>query len=154
MPQRRKLTPEIIKTLAKHVSNGHTNIDACRLAGISEATFYRWLKIAEGKTSGLHYDLDEALERANADFKQFHLDIIIDAASTPKKQTHREQISVPGPPGDDGKPTTKIEKVKVTVTETPPQWTASAWLLERKFPDEFASAQRKKRRNRRRPHDQ
>lgn len=136
MPAKSKLTREVIKTIAGHVSKGLTNLDACRVAGINEATLYRWLKQADQAQSGLHLELREALKKAEAAFKQTHLDIIITAASTASKRTHKEQIL-----DKDG----KVTKTRVTIEEIPPPWQASGWLLERKFPEEFSTNQKRRR---------
>lgn len=149
MPAKSKLTREIIKKIAGHVAKGLTNNDACRLVFINESTLYRWLAKAEGAQSGLYFELQEALKKAEAGFKETHVGIIVKAATEPSKRTHVEEISEPGPPDENGKPTVKVVRTKATTETIPPQWQASAWLLRNKFSDEFSTDPGKKRRRKR-----
>lgn len=105
--QHRKLSDELIAELYKWISMGLTNVDACRLCNIHEATFYRWLKNGKsGRGSSLERKLCEAMKKAEAEFKAIHVANIMSEA---KKGT----------------------------------WQASAWLLERRQPKEYARIDRK-----------
>ena len=100
---------------------------ACRVAGINETTFYRWLKRGATGKSGKFCRFRQSLKEAEADFKASNLAVIQRAALEPRVTT-RERVRQ----NLDG------SVVKEIVKETrPPAWQAAAWLLERKFPGEF-----------------
>ena len=109
MPRKLTLNDELIENLCKCISNGLNNKDACAMCGVTEDTFYKWLREAEDTKSRVNHrelkiKLAESLKKAEAKFKAFHLGNITKSAS-----------------GD---------------------WKASAWILERKFPKEFARIDR------------
>ena len=124
-----KLTAKLIADLAKHVSNGLANKDAIRLVGISEPTFYRWLREAadEEQAKPLHLELVDALDKASAAFKAANLGIIRAAATEPTVETQEHVIE-----HKDGTQTKEVRR-----TTRPPTWQPAAWLLERRFPGEF-----------------
>ena len=103
---RSRLSVKIIDSICDRVANGATNSDACRLAGIPLSTFYKWHSLGEAPENqddpafALHRLLVIEMQDAVADFKQTHVDIIVDHAAE--------------------------------------NWRASAFLLERRFPEEFA----------------
>ncbi len=72
-----KLTKDIIKELTRLIRSGINNKDACAVAGITEATFYRWL---QAPRKGLEVELFESLEKARAERKAFMLSSITSAA--------------------------------------------------------------------------
>ena len=123
-----KLKASVIAELAEHVSNGLSNQDSARLAGISEATFYRWLReAADEKTSTPdHQQLVAALENAEASFKAVNLGIIRSAATDSTVETRVVDRYVDG----------KLVTETTTITR-PPTWQPAAWLLERRFPGEY-----------------
>ncbi len=86
-----KYSSEKVEEISKHLETGLRREDAWEMAGISEATFYEWLKKSE---------FSESIKKAELKNKQRNIVIIQNAA----KQT----------------------------------WQASAWWLERRFPEEFA----------------
>ena len=108
MPRKLTLTDELIDNLCKCISNGLNNKDACAMCGVTEDTFYKWLREAEDNNKvtnkGIKVKLAESLKKAEAKFKAFHLGNITKSASS--------------------------------------DWKASAWILERKFPKEFARIDR------------
>lgn len=108
MPRKLTLNDELIENLCKCISNGLNNKDACAMCGVTEDTFYKWLREAKDNNKvtnkGIKVKLAESLKKAEAKFKAFHLGNITKSAS-----------------GD---------------------WKASAWILERKFPKEFARIDR------------
>jgi transposase len=62
-----KLTPEVHERIVAAVRAGNYAGPAARSAGISEATYYRWLKRGEEETSGRYRELYEAVRRAEAE---------------------------------------------------------------------------------------
>ncbi|MBQ9042744.1 MAG: hypothetical protein IJ111_08010, partial [Eggerthellaceae bacterium] len=87
-------------------SHGLSNVDICAGLGITEGTFYRWLREDDTK---LKRALKQGLKKAEAEYKD-----------------------------------TLLQSIMTTATrEKNPQWTAAAWLLERKYPDEYAQTTRK-----------
>ena len=101
-----KCTQELIDKAAEMKRHGLTNRDICQAVGIAEQTFYRWIN---KPTNRLHRSLNEALKKAEAEYKGELLESIMETATRQKN----------------------------------PQWTAAAWLLERKYPDEYAQTTRK-----------
>lgn len=115
MPRKMSLTKEVIDSIAKAISNGLNNNDACSIAGVSRASFYSWLKDAEEalrnpeakkkiKHVGLKLELLDAIKNAESKYKLFHLQNIMQASRS--------------------------------------TWQASAWILERKYPEEFGKIDR------------
>ncbi|MBQ3302194.1 MAG: Hin recombinase [Eggerthellaceae bacterium] len=101
-----KLTTRMVEQAVEMKSHGMTNADICRALGISEQTFYRWLREDDTR---LKRSLSEGIKKAEAEYKE-----------------------------------TLLQSIMATATrEKNPQWTAAAWLLERKYPDEFAQTTRK-----------
>ena len=70
------------------------------------------------------------LKKAEADFRKHHLQKIQDAASKSTIETRKTVRTS----GEDQKVTFQ-EVVEIT---RPPTWTASAWLLERKYPEQYS----------------
>jgi len=107
-----ELTPKLIDEITTYIENGNSNVDTCKLCGISDSAFYEWIqdakKYLDGDTTIKHaeikVDLMDAIKRAEAGFKAFHVNNI-----------------------------TKSSRKN---------WTASAWLLERKYPKEYGRVDR------------
>ena len=117
-----KLTPELRADLCRQIEAGATQIDAAACAGIHRATFQRWKAAGRKARSGQFRDFYDALKRAEAGFRMTHLQRI--ANSDPEVETRTRER--------DGK---VLETIKIT---RPPDWRRSAWLLERRYPEEFS----------------
>ena len=101
-----KLTYRMVDQAVEMKSHGLSNVDICAGLGITEGTFYRWLREDDTK---LKRALKQGLKKAEAEYKE-----------------------------------TLLQSIMATATrEKNPQWTAAAWLLERKYPDEYAQTTRK-----------
>ena len=101
-----KLTTRMVEQAVEMKLHGLSNVDICAGLGITEGTFYRWLREDDTK---LKRALKQGLKKAEAEYKE-----------------------------------TLLRSIMVTATrEKNPQWTAAAWLLERKYPDEYAQTTRK-----------
>ncbi len=103
-----RLTKPLIEQLATYIENGNFAQDACKLADVSEAGYYKWLatgrailegEIEKTRANALTVELVEAIKHADAKFKAYHLSNINRASRT--------------------------------------TWQASAWMLERRFPEEY-----------------
>ncbi len=103
-----RLTKQIIEQLATYIENGNFAMDACKLVGVSESGYYKWLatgkavldgKIKMTKSNALCVELVEAIKHADAKFKAYHIANINKASKT--------------------------------------TWQASAWMLERRFPESY-----------------
>jgi transposase len=62
-----KLTDERTEKICRAVKAGNYPGIAARSAGISEATFYRWMEEGRAADSGPHHDFYEAVKRAEAE---------------------------------------------------------------------------------------
>ncbi len=102
----KKLNKELIEEICKYIGAGGTNKDACVMANISEAIFYKWLQIGqkdfEENKKTIYVEFFESIKKAQIKFKLWHVQNISNAA---KAGT----------------------------------WTASAWVLERKFYEEYGN---------------
>ena len=99
-----KLTYKMVEQAVEMKSHGLSNVDICAGLGITESTFYRWLREDDAK---LKRALKEGLKKAEAEYKE-----------------------------------TLLQKVEAAA-DKPQHWTAAAWLLERKYPDEYAQTARR-----------
>ena len=97
-----KLTTEIAEESIRLVKAGASNSDVIAYIGVTETTFYRWLR--EPRTEP-ERQLSQGLKKAETERKLWHLQRIHKAAEE----------------GD---------------------WKASAWYLERRYPNEYARTQR------------
>ena len=128
-----KLTAEVKELLLRGIRLGLTYKEAAQLAGIHEATFYRWKKMGEEARSGIFYEFCESLKRANVEAMVFHLKRINDVAKGGQKIIEEKVIFKRNNNTNDEIP---IRRLRVT-KNTLPVWQASAWILERRFPDEW-----------------
>lgn len=123
-----KLTPEVSEAILDFISKGSTDKMACQAAGIDPSTFRRWVSRGESSKSGQFYAFYMALKKARTVAFHHNLDLIRKAAT--EKQTLKT-IRITTHP--DGTKTTVEES-----RETPKQWQAAAWILERKYPVDFS----------------
>lgn len=115
MARSSKLTKELVDEILTYKENGLSDADVCDMVGISQQSFYSWLKEAETGINAtnpdrpvtnreLKLELFEGLKKARAAFKAYHVQTITKAAKR--------------------------------------SWQASAWLLERMYPKEFGRIDR------------
>ena len=67
MARRTKLTPEVQERIVTAIRAGSFREPAARSAGVSAATFYRWMRLGREETSGIHRDFLEAVRRAEGE---------------------------------------------------------------------------------------
>lgn len=71
-----KLTKEVQNTICQALKAGNTRRASALYAGISETTFYDWLKKGEEKKRGLFPEFLEAVTRAENECEIFHVAIL------------------------------------------------------------------------------
>ncbi len=120
------LSDEKIALLLKAISMFAPVETACRFAGINKELFYRWLKTGakhrKEKRDTKYSRFSDAIEKAMGQVELNCLAVIIDAAQ-------------------GAKPVTTTDKRGKKVVLDPgrrPEWTAVAWLLERRHPQSYA----------------
>lgn len=79
-----KLTVELVDTLVALFEAGQFASVACRLAGIGETTFYRWLEEGGQAKTGRKREFWEAIKKAEAMAEARRVDIIRQAGAEPK----------------------------------------------------------------------
>lgn len=133
MGRKSALTPETADRIEAAIKAHAPLNDAARHGGVSPATFFRWMAEGEQAQSGQKREFYERMERAKADSKIGALARIQKSAIGGTVKSRKTVTTTKR----DGTSTT-------TVTETfyEPQWTADAWLLERRYPREFARLSR------------
>jgi transposase-like protein len=62
-----KLTPEVKQRIVQAIRAGNYAEPSARSAGVSPATFYRWMKRGERESSGIYHDFHEEVRQAEAE---------------------------------------------------------------------------------------
>jgi len=62
-----KLTPAVSERIVQALRAGNYAEPACRSAGISASTYYRWLERGETEADGIYHEFSEAIRQAEAD---------------------------------------------------------------------------------------
>lgn len=127
-----KLTSELIKDISLLLRRGSYIESAAAACGISKDTFYRWLRNAKSEeATELEAELSDAVLKSMAESELRDLEIIDKAAmGTPdvlEKDEHGNLVL-----DSEGRPI-------VLEYGTLSNWKASAWRLERKFPDRWGN---------------
>lgn len=68
----RKLTPDCQKAICRYLRQGAPFSLACRMAGISAATGYRWLQRGQQARRGVYAEFAAAVDRAEAE-AEYHM---------------------------------------------------------------------------------
>jgi transposase len=71
-----KLTPEIQERIVAAIRAGNYAEPAARSAGISPATYYRWLRRGEEASCGIYRDFYEAVRRAESEAEVYAVAVI------------------------------------------------------------------------------
>lgn len=125
-----KLTDKLIQELTLLLKRGAYVESAAAACGISKDTLYRWLKKGKrDENQSLEKKLSDAVMIAMAEAEMKDLEVIDKAAQgSPDKFLTDEN----GKLILDGRGKPIIEEFGLT-----PNWKASAWRLERKFPERW-----------------
>lgn len=143
-----RLTDEVIDQLERSVLAFASNEEAAAAAGIGRTTFYRWQ--ARGREVAKAAQEEGAPEPSADDLLYVRLVDKLDLARVAAKANALAAIQRAGigelvtitktvtTENKDGSITTRTE----TIERVEKSWTAYAWLLERKFPREYALVNR------------
>ena len=71
-----KLTPEVSQRIVTAIRAGNYAEPAARSAGISPATYYRWLERGAREEEGIHREFHDAVRKAEAD-AEVHAIVVI-----------------------------------------------------------------------------
>ncbi len=154
------LTPEIQESICGYLREGVTLKAASYLSGVNPDTSRTWLQRAKGHMKETNPDLPSqgiceaflaATEEALSDFQRIHLESIrraalAEGASKIVKTRGGETVVLTKVPRWDPRKKRMVILTKEVVTKEPDklqeiiegQWPASAWLLEHRFPKEWA----------------
>jgi len=116
-----KRTPELVARLLEVLAAGNTRKAAYDIAGISSGTFATWLED--------DLDFKDAVKKAESDAVAERV-ARIRAAGIGGAVVRRVTVARNG------------EVVTTTEEYARPEWQADAWLLERKYPDDFGRKDR------------
>ena len=120
-----KFAPESVEVVLAYVRRGSPRHIAANAAGIGRSTLMRWMARGKSERRGQFRDFWDALKKAEAE-------LVVDSLGRIQTVSNGgallSRTSVTNPRGV----TTVVEKV------AQPVWQASAWLLERRHPEEFA----------------
>ncbi|ADW18821.1 hypothetical protein Despr_2685 [Desulfobulbus propionicus DSM 2032] len=124
-----RLTRELINELAHNVAQGFSYKVSAALAGVAESTFYYWLAKGKESKSGIFLDFLEEIKVAEQKAKVTTLEAIKEIAYggriIKKIQERRDE---------EGRLIGTIE----TTEQLAPSLAACCWMLERRWPEEFA----------------
>jgi hypothetical protein len=128
-----KLTPELQEKLCNLISRGFQLERAAELAGIGKSTFFRWKDKAKTAKSGIYRDFREAVKEADAKAEIILLESVRKTALGGLDQEETVTETEDGEKGSGD-----YTKKRVTKKKSFPVWQASAWILERRFPERWA----------------
>lgn len=140
-------TEEMTKEIAGGIIAGLSNRDACLAAGVTETTFYNWMKWGQAEDDRVNGSGRRKVHKRKASFVEFFK--TIKKAKAQRKRTLLARIQQAARGGEEYTETRRtlrrhaetgqlqvIEETTAVKTRHA-EWTAAAWLLERIHPDEF-----------------
>lgn len=139
-------TPETTKAICDNIALGLNNRDAATLAGVSERSFYDWLQWGNRELERVAASPRRRVQKRKLSYTQFSQSV--DRAVPLRKQVLVGRIQRAAQGGAEYTETKTVYKADGGTETTTvskhfhPEWTASAWLLERLHPDEFGRRQR------------
>lgn len=128
---RKRYCPEIVEEIAGYIERGTSNIDAARLAGITEAAFYKWKKE--------HVEFVERLKRAEDAYHQWELNGILKSARKSLKDLVEgfEYTEIENEYESDGKGGYVIKKQRSKTKKFAPNPTAVIFALCNRDPEHW-----------------
>ena len=124
-----KFTPEIREKILQAIKASSPLETAAQFAGIVYDTLNNWRKRAEGERRGEYFEFFEEIKKAKAESDVRHVTNIVKVAQGGALISERTVQKKDG----------SVETVKVYAR---PEWTASAWILERSNPSKWAKPER------------
>lgn len=122
-----QIHPELVDEIEQHLRAGNYTKTVCRLVGIHEATFYRWMAAGELAQMKLEVWADEHPDDAEPE-----------ECLTPKEREYREfrdRVRA-------GEAFAEVASVTHVRNAGLDDWRAAAWFLERKFWQRWGKAER------------
>lgn len=124
-----KFTPEVREKILQAIRASSPLETAAQFAGIVYDTLNNWRKRAEGEKTGQYSEFFKEVKKARAESDVRHVANIVKAAQGGALISERTTQKKDG----------SVETVK---TYARPEWTASAWILERSDPSKWAKPER------------
>lgn len=129
MSRETRLTTDIQKKIVAAVKQGNYFCTAFTAAGISKATFYRWMQQGEAEEEGIYRDFRDSIKKAEGESERAAIARIQQAAKGQRVRIQKiREVAL-----SDG----SIVPLKETIETIEYSWQADAWYLERKFPDRW-----------------
>jgi transposase len=128
------LTDELTQKICAAIQRGAHIETAVALCGIHKQTFYDWLKRGKKEPGSIFERFTDAVNKAIAEGEMRDI-MNIDQAAMGRKATYLKDAQ--GKLILDGNGNPILESSALA-----PTWTASAWRLERKFPDRWGRKDR------------
>lgn len=124
-----KLDKQMISDIATAVAKGMTYKDACTSVGITEGTYYNWMKKAEKAKSGIYFEFLQAVHEAKNKAKNVLVQNLHALAAGGIKVTEKKvERDAAG----------NIVSVTKTKKVTLPDRAASLAILSRRYPEEWS----------------
>lgn len=129
-----KLTPEVQKIIIEKLTEGVPLKHTVDMVGIDGSTFCKWKQRGKKEKSGIYFEFFIAVKKAKANRLAASVKRI-ESASVGGQVVERETktVTIVTKSGEEKTTETTYEKM------APGQWTADAWYLERRHPDEFGN---------------
>lgn len=128
-----KLTPAVQQMIVRAVRVGVPLVTAAAYAGVSKTTVLAWIQRGEGTHArpprSIYVEFVEAIQKASAE------DVVRRVAEITKVAQGGDVIYEKTTTHPDGRITREVRR-------TTPEWTAHAWVLERRWPEEWGRKER------------
>ena len=128
-----KCTPRARKAIVSRVSQGIAVTRAAEAIGIDPSTITAWKELG-GKGKQPYAKFTKELKEAQDEFERRNISIIQKAATEEVEEVTEHIVQYA-----DG-----TVKKEIKRTKKQPQWTAAAWLVERRLPDYYSRTERQK----------
>lgn len=144
------LNPQIRRKVLEGISLGLPYYRVADFAGINENTLRRWVKYGQERKSPLYITMYMEIRKAQVKAEKSHLKNISDVALGGQKIVKTKKVFMGKTKGRKTKglgPPDKIRKgklVDLTIMEetSSPEWKASAWYLERRYPERYGKQEK------------